>query len=254
VPLPARRFAIAGAAALAALAAPAAAQASSASVSPNTAGAASRASVDISFDQSADNPSSVVVRVERGFAFDPRALAVKCDKAHADANNCPAKSRIGGGTADVTATIGVFPPSHLTAKVDLYLAPARRSGDIAGVVAHVKEEQSGSEGSVVGRIHPEVGGQFGLDTIFENLDKSFTPPQGVKVHLDRLQISFGGQHRTVKKKVKSKKHGKKKKKKKTKSVRYDLIKNPATCTGSWAYEIDVDQRPPESGSVACAAG
>ena len=243
-----RRSILAVAATLIALAAAAPALATTLSLSPNVAGKASQTSIDISFDQNADNPSSVVTRVARGFRLDTRALPVKCSRAQADSNKCPSKSRIGGGTADLTVTSVFFPPTHLTATLDLFLAPPPQAGDLAGVVAHFKEPQSSQEGSIVGRVRPEASGQYGLDLIFDGFGTSFNPPQGVKVHVDRFQASFGGQHRTVRKRVK--RHGKTR----VRKVRYDLIKNPATCPGSWPYEVVVDQRPAMTGSVACSGG
>lgn len=236
---------------VAALAAPQAAAASTASVSPNVAGKGSHVTLDFLFGQGhgGQNPQSVVVRVVRGFKFDPQAVAGRCKPSQASANNCPDKSRIGGGTAYVTASSALLPPQHRTAAVDLYLAPKPNPGDIAGIVAHFKEPTSGQEGSISGRVVPEVGGVYGIDTRFDAVAGSFTPPQGFTIHLDRLTASFGAK-RTVKKKYK--KNGKTK----TKKVRHNLVKNPKTCPGSWPYEIDVaysDGTSPTTGSVPCTA-
>ncbi|HEX8073414.1 MAG TPA: hypothetical protein VF545_00390 [Thermoleophilaceae bacterium] len=251
MPRRARRSRATVACAVLALAAPAAAHAAgTASVDPNVAGKASTATIDVSFDDSGgQNPDSVVVRVARGFKFDPRAVAEKCDKAHAQGNDCPAKSKIGTGTSDLTvsSTNGLFPPTKTTAALELFLAPKLQSGDIAGVVAHYKEASTGRQGSITGRIVAEASGTFGLDARFDDIRASLAPPEGFNVHLDRLRASFGA-HRTVKKKVKGK-HGKKK----VKKIRRNLIRNPKTCAGSWPYEIVVDQNPPESGSAACSS-
>ena len=250
----ARRIALTAAVAVAALAVPADAdQSSSISLNPAVAGKASTVTIDFTppQDPAGQNPQTVVIRIARGFKFDPKAVAESCDAAHAKGNNCPGKSKIGGGTADVTvsSTTGLFPPEHLTATIELFVAPPPKSGDVSGVVVHVYEPQSKQQGSITGRIVKEPSGQFGLDARFDNFDKALQPPAGFKVQLDKLHISFGA-GRTVKKKVK--KHGKKK----IKKVRHDLVTNPKTCTGSWPFEVDItwaDQQTSDGGAVPCTA-
>jgi hypothetical protein len=249
----ARRAALTAAVVSATLAVPAVAdQGNSVSLSPAVAGKGSTATLDVTPPHHAGdtNPQSVVVRVARGFKFDPVAVSARCDQSHAKANTCPAKSKIGGGTADITvSTSAGLNAEKLTAAVDMFVAPPPQAGDVSGVVVHFKEPQTGQQGSVTGRIVKEASGQFGLDSRFDGLDQSFKPPAGFKVRLDHLHVTFGAS-RTVKKTVK--KHGKKK----TKKVRHNLVTNAPTCSGSWPYEVQInwsDQPFSSPGSVACSA-
>lgn len=192
-------------------------------VDPNQAGKGSTATLDLYPPDPERDPRSLVLKVVRGVKVDPRAVAAKCSKQQAANESCPAKSRIGGGSADVTATVGALPPQQVKVDIDLYLAPPPKAGDRAGVVVHAKEPQSGQEGHVTGRITPIGQGKFGLQTSFSDFDKAFKPPNGVKTHVDHMKISFG-KHRTI-----TNKNGKK--------VRVDLIRNPKTCDGSWDYRV-----------------
>ena len=212
------------------------------SVSPNTAGKGSTTTIVGTPPDPNRNPDSLALRVVKGVKVDPRAVAAKCSKQQADSNNCPAKSRIGGGTANVTAKVGAF-TTHVTVNLDLYLAPPQKSGDIAGVVMHAKEPQSGDEGHVTGRIHKIAIGRLGIETRFDNLDKAIKPPSGVKAHVDKVKLTFG-KHRRIKR------HGKR--------VKVFLIRNPKTCDKSWPYQILIGY--PGSGdvsyskSVTCKSG
>jgi hypothetical protein len=190
-----------------------------------------------------------VVRVASGFKYEPRATKDKCDQEHAKGNNCPGKSKIGDGTSDVTvhANSGIFPDSHLTAALELFTAPPPQPGDVGGVVIHFKEPSTGQQGSFTGRIQKGAPAPYGLMVRFDDIDQAFKPPDSFSVRVDRIQASFEA-HRKVKKTVK--KHGKKHKRK----VRYDLVKNPKQCSGSWPFEVSQDfggGPVTTTGSVAC---
>jgi hypothetical protein len=199
------------------------------------------------------SPSTVLLRAARGFRLDRRAVADLCDPPQAQKNSCPAASRIGGGTADVTASGALLPPTHLTAKIDLYLAPPAKRGDLAAIVAHFKEPKTRAEGSSTARVYRESAGPFGLDTRFD-IQGAYKPPQGITVHLDRLHVSVGA-HRTIRVKVKQKKHHGKKSKPKTKRVTVNLFTTPPTCGGSWPWEVRAiypdGHESAMDGSVAC---
>ena len=251
----------AGVMALSVPAAPAGAdQSLSVTLSNSRPGKGTTVTIDVSpsSDQGSggESPRSVLVRAARGFMLDRRAVAKLCTPQQAQGNACPSESRIGGGTANVTVSSAVVPPTHLTAQIDLYLGPPSNPGDLAAIVAHFKEPKSDTQGSSTGRVFKESAGPFGLDTRFDTA-QSFKPPQGFTVHLDRLHVSLGA-HRTVRVKVKQKKtrHGKKKHGPKYKHVTVNLITTPRTCSGSWPYEVRVGypdgHETVTGGSVACS--
>jgi hypothetical protein len=218
-----------------------------ATVAPNAAGKPSHVSLDIKPD--GGNPKTVLIRVTRGFKFDPRAAAKRCDKSHAQANKCPAKSKVGSGTSDVTVhqDAGVLPDSHLTVALEIFVAPPVKPGDVSGVVIHYKEPQTKQEGAITGRVYKGAPSPFDLLVRFDKLDQVVKVPQGYSLRVDRLQASFGA-NRTVNKTVH--KNGKTH----TKKVHYHLVTNPKTCNGSWPYEIQLffaNSSPTTSGSVAC---
>src|SRR2546423_14057268 len=83
--------------AFAAVPAIAAAPTATLTVQPHKAGKPSTATLDVKLSKSKPNPRSLTLRVVRGVKVDPRATAVKCTVAQANANNCPKESKIGGG-------------------------------------------------------------------------------------------------------------------------------------------------------------
>jgi hypothetical protein len=236
------------------LAAPAAAgEPATLSINPNVAGQGTHVTIDARPDEDqssgGQNPSSVVLRVTRGVSVDPKSVRKLCRRADADADRCPSQSRIGGGTAELTVTSPAFSnPFHVTATIDLYLAPPPRSGDTAGVVAHFKVNETGDEGHSTGRVTPIASGPFGYQTSF-----TFTlqPPAGFSAHLDRLHLTFGARRIVKKKKGKKGKHGKRRK------IHHVLVRNPRVCGGSWPYQIELTypdgHQTVLEGSVACTA-
>jgi hypothetical protein len=201
------------------------------SLSPNKAGKGSTVTLDITPPKAGQNPRSITLRVAKGAQFDGRALAAKCTTAQANANKCPSKSRFGGGTAKATVTSTskppLFPPTKVTLQVDLFLAAPQKAGDKAGVVAHFKVKSTGQQGHVIGRVFAINSAKYGLETFYDNLDTALKPPAGTKAHIDKMHLTYGT-HRIVKKNGKD--------------VRYDLIKNPKTCNGSWPYEVTLGYR------------
>jgi hypothetical protein len=244
------------------LAVPAAAQVpgDAINVSPAVAGKPSHLIMDL---RTAEDPAAngrpakqVVMRAATGFKFDTRARSETCSPAKASANNCPANSKIGSGTANATVSNGVF-TQPVTADLDVFLAPPVKSGDAAGVVLHIKERSTGAEANVTGRIL-KTSGPFGLELRVEDFSSAnAAAPNGFTVKLDRLQADVGAsrtekvtKHKTVKK------NGKKKKVAYKVKVVRDLIRNPTTCSGSWPYQVrvrysDTDESV-RDGSVACS--
>jgi hypothetical protein len=210
--------------ALAALPAIAAAPVATLTVNPNKAGKGSVATLDVNPPKPGKNPRSIQLRVVRGATFDGRARAARCTMPQANSDTCPQASRVGGGVTDVTATsnTNAFPPQHLKIDVNLYLMAPLQSGDKAGVVAEFKVRATGQKGHAFGRVTALAQGKYGLQTRFGKLDTALTPPAGTKAHVDHLHLTFGA-HRTVTKNGHP--------------VRYDLIKNPKTCDGTWEYQV-----------------
>jgi hypothetical protein len=229
---------------LAALVAQAAVQATVKLV-PNEAGKASRLALSARPDSSAsseDAPRSAVLAVARGFRFDPRARRGRCSSSQARDGDGPANSRIGTGQADLTVS-GSFGSQDLTASIEVFLARAAVSGDIAGLVVEARESRTGQRGSARGRIVPVREGPFGVEVRFDELPGAGQLPPGYRVELKRIRLHVGG-HRTVRTRS-------------GRRVRYDFIRNPRSCTGSWRYQVRVRFAAREDvhdGSVACSAG
>jgi hypothetical protein len=182
-------------------------------VDPNTTGAGSVTSIDATPPNGSKNPRSIALKAAKGFKYDGRAAPKRCSDAQGKQNNCPAGSRVGGGTVDVTAT----PGGHVIVDLGLFLGPKRKPGDLTGVVGIAKVRATGQKGHAFGRVFRIDEGKLGIETLFSGLDKALKPPEGFKVHVDRLRLHFG-RHRQV--------NGK----------RVDLIRNPGTCGAKgWAY-------------------
>ena len=217
------------------------------SVSPKTAGNPTRATLDLT-SRSDANPRSIVLRLVRGAKFDVRAVAKRCTAQQANANNCPAASRIGGGTmnATVSTTDNSDPPFPDKVAVDLYLAPAPKAGDTAGIVANFTEQYTGQQRHVTGRVKFLQSGNFGYETRFANVDSVLQVPAPYQGHADNLHLSYG-HHRTVTKTVNGK----------PTQVTYYLLRNPAKCNGSWPYQLRVGYPGPfvenDDGSAPCTS-
>jgi hypothetical protein len=211
--------------ALAVVPAVAAAPVAHLTVDPNKAGAGVNAvTLDVNPPRPNQNPRTSVLRVVRGVKFDPRARPVKCSRAQATANSCPAKSRIGGGTARATAKSASVAPFEVTIDIDLYLMPPQQEGDLAGVASLFRVRANGQKGHAIGRVTKLASGPYGLQTGFGRLDSAIKPPPGFSAHLDHMHVVFGGS-RTVTNTTTGQ------------SVTYYLIRNPKTCDGTWEYQL-----------------
>jgi hypothetical protein len=230
-------------------------------VEPAVAGKGSHAIFDVrsAEDPQANgrSPQGSVLAVTSGFKFDTRARAERCSPERAKGFDCPGDSQIGTGTVNVTASNGAF-SQPLVADMKVFLAPPVQSGDAAGVVLYVKERSTGQQGTTTGRI-VKTAGQFGLEVRFDDLSGAAQAPDGFTLRVDRFQADVGAsRYEKVKVCCKTiRKNGKKKKVRYTKKVRRDLIVNPKTCAGSWAYQVRLRYSPTEEsvrdGSVACSA-
>jgi hypothetical protein len=261
-----RRPAIATALALAGLlAVPAVAQVPGDAVryDPAVAGKASHLVIDLRFSEDprsqGRSPQAGSTAFAAGFTFDPRARAERCSEDRAKGFDCPGDSKIGTGTTLVTASNGVF-TQQLTADAQFFLAAPFQSGDVAGVVVHVKERSTGQQATINGRI-VKAGAPYGLAVRFDDFESSTqNAPEGFTIRIDRIQADVGAfRHEKVTVCCKTvRKNGKKRKVKYKKKVRRDLIRNPATCpSGGWAYQVRVRYSATDEsvrdGSAACSS-
>ena len=248
---------VAGVAALATvLAAPAGATAqegeAKVTLSPAVAGKASRLSLEASGQAVSSGQQSaraVSLLIARGFRVDPRARAARCSDEERRRLVCPAASRIGTGTAEGEGTFLLqrFP---FRATFDVFLAEKTERGDVAGIALTVREEQSGRSGSARGRLFRVGDPTFGYELRFDSLATSQAPP-GATAQLKRLALTIGAQ-RTVRRKRTVRRGGKRRCV--VRKRRYNLIRNPRACAGSWPFRVRATFQGSETvrdGSVAC---
>jgi hypothetical protein len=164
------------------------------------------------------NTSRIGLRLVRGTTVDPSAVAGRCKPAQAADRACPARSRIGWGRADMTGA----PRGPYAAEIDLYLGPARSSGDIASVV--LIASAAGRSSNTTGRIFPldeQVSPQYGVQVSFNHLRQAFGVQANTKGRLEHLNVHLGA-HRTVA------------------GERHDLLRNPSSCDpDGWPWRIEV---------------
>jgi hypothetical protein len=167
-------------------------------------------------------PSSVVLSIQRGFVIDPRARARRCTDRQAENFRCPERSRIGSGTAVVTASGAIVPggSQDFTASLDVFLARPPRANDLAGVVVSFHEPTTGRRGTTTGRIVRRGRGAFGYELRFAGLDGGEAPPPGVSVELKRLDLRAGARRRQG-------------------GTTFNLIRNPDFCDGTWTGRGEV---------------
>jgi hypothetical protein len=207
---------------------------------PATAGAPSSLRVSASFDQPAGAElQDYNVDIARGFIVDPRAAAERCTPRQARSTSCPASSRIGGGTGQVS--VGSTSHTRVSVPITFYLMRPQRPGDIAGLVLAVR--QGGIGFALLGRLVHVRHGIYGLELRFANTAREL--PAGIQVQLRRVHVGFGTQ-RTVRLG-----HGKATK------VTYHLLKNPSSCPcGGWPFLLTVGYSTGNeryTGRAACKA-
>ncbi len=182
---------------------------------PNIAGRGTTLKVDVD-PRAADAPDEtareLAVSFQRGFGFDARAVKGRCSADQAEANTCPANSRIGSGTANGTYTLGAA-NGTFTATIDVFLADPLRASDAAGLVVSVREPQSGFDGSATGRVVRHRHGRFGYEERFD-LSGTAEPPAGATIEVQRVRLRLGASRRG-----------------------HDLITNPSTCDGEYLVRL-----------------
>jgi hypothetical protein len=173
---------------------------------------------------------SIVLSVQRGFKLDPRSRAARCSAKQARNFNCPEASRIGSGSAVVTASGAIIPggSQDFTASIDLFLAPAPQSRDVAGIVVAVEEPTTGQRGTAIGRIVRRGRGPFGYELRFDDLGGGQSPPPGITIELKRLDLRAAAR-RTIAVGSGDNRH----------RVTYSLITNPSSCDGTWNGHVAV---------------
>jgi hypothetical protein len=181
-----------------------------------------------SFDQPpAAQLQAYNVDIARGYRFDPRAVRKTCTLAEARASSCPAASKIGGGSGQVT----VFPPSgapqQLSLGIDFFLTAPQQRDDLSGLVLAAHEPGSGLTFNLIGRMVRVPRGRYGLELRFADTTREL--PSNITVQLHRVNVRFGTQ-RTVK--VSKGKH--------RGHVTYHLLTNPPTCgRHGWPFLLTV---------------
>jgi hypothetical protein len=181
-----------------------------------------------SFDQPpAAQLQAYNVDIARGYRFDPRAVRETCTLAEARASSCPAASKIGGGSGQVT----VFPPSgapqELSLGIKFFLTAPQRRHDLAGLVLAAHEPASGLTFNLIGRMVRLPRGRYGLELRFA--DTAAELPSNITVQLHRVNVRFGTQ-RSV---TVGAGHNRRR-------VTYHLLTNPPTCgRHGWPFLLTV---------------
>src|SRR4051794_7715413 len=211
-------------------------------------------------------PTALSISLQKGFAFDPAAVAGICSDDQANNEQCPPNSIVGTGTLDVLAEGYAFGPNgqHFTAQLTFYRANPRQAGDPMGVVFSFRESSSGFHGSSIGRLTSIDDPILGPQLRWDQLPIPKLPP-GMSFTLQRLRMDIGAGTATPPQRVKPKKKRKhrcrkvtrrtksghkktvfvcpkRKHKKKTtahKAQAGALLTNPPTCTGSWRVGLEI---------------
>jgi hypothetical protein len=222
-------------------AAPAAAQTTATvSVKPARPSAPTRLVLDAAGGSSATGiPQAITVLAARGFRFDRNAVAKLCEQSQGVQNQCPAESRIGGGTAEIR--VDGPPPGAIGAGTyqgtsAVFLGPASELGDLAGLVVQLTVVGQTITGT--GRITPIATGPFGIRIAFDPLPQSPQLPPGYTVTLQKLHSEIAArrtERRTRTKRVR--RRGKIVRKRVVTKVRHDLIRTPKTCRGPWPVQV-----------------
>jgi hypothetical protein len=185
-------------------------------------------------------PEAIGIGVQRGFVIDLAAVARRCPASAATTGNCPAASRIGGGTA-LVHTSGLF-TADLTATMDLYLGERAAAGDLASVILRV------TVGTVTrgvsARLQALPSGPFGYQLVATGFASAVPSFPGVNIELRSLTFDLGAARNvrtTVIKRKRVTRNGKRVtiKRKVKKTVRHNLIKTPKTCSGTWSARVVV---------------
>lgn len=182
-------------------------------------------------------PSSLTVTLQPGFKASARAVPILCGPAQEARGSCPAGSKVGGGSAAVTAQLGGFTVPD-TLSLSAYLGVPVARGDIASVMIAGTDSYLHASAHATGRLFKTRGG---LELRFSQLPHF--PTQGATITLNSLSLTAHAT-RTV---------GRGKRR-----HRYSLITNPPRCrSGRWNGTVSVSFQSSavaQSVSIACRAG
>jgi hypothetical protein len=154
---------------------------------------------------------------------------------------CPAESRIGTGTVDVQVD-GPFPYAFgagaYRGTTETFLAAPRQAGDIAGLV--VKLTIAGQSTTATGRVIPFPTAPYGVELRYDPLPQPTLVPPGYTIRLQALRSEVRAR-RTVRRVRyrRVRRRGRAVRIRVVRKIRYDLIRTPATCTGSWPVQVAV---------------
>lgn len=181
-----------------------------------------------SFDQPpAAQLQAYNVDIARGYRFDPRAVRKTCTLAQARASSCPATSKIGGGSGQVTVFPASAPPQELALGIEFFLTAPQRRHDLAGLVLAAHEPNSGLTFNLVGRMLRVHRGRYGLELRFA--DTAAELPSNITVQLHRVNVRFGAQRKATVGTGRHRRH-----------VTYHLLTNPPTCGHhGWPFLLTV---------------
>ena len=214
-------------------------------------------------------PTGLAIMLQKGFAFDPNAVAGICSDDQANNDACPPNSIVGTGSLDVLGEGFAFGPNgqQFTAQLTFYRANPRQAGDPMGIVFSFKETSSGYHGASIGRVTTVDDPVLGPELVWDKLPIPNLPP-GLHFTLERLRVDLGAGTATppvrvqAKKKRKARcrkvvrrtKNGKRRtvlvcRKKKTRhhtphharaaAAGGAFLTNPGTCTGSWRVRLQL---------------
>jgi hypothetical protein len=251
------------------------APAGTAKLDPATAGAGAHLLIDAQGPQGGgfhkqEIPTSLSIALNKGFAFDPAAVAGVCTDDQAANDQCPANSIVGTGLLDVLGEGFAFGLNgqQFTAQLTFYRANPRQAGDPMGVVFAFKELSSGYHGTSIGRVMPIDDAVLGSQLHWDKLPIPDLPP-GLHFTLERLRVDLGAGTATPPVRVKPKPNCRKTKrhhrtvyicKRRPKHMRCRkrkgvyichkrsaraaqdggaLLTNPATCAGTWRVRLEL---------------
>jgi hypothetical protein len=230
-------------------------------VRPNAAGAGSHLLVDLDGNgagfRRSQIPVGFAIAFEKGFALDTTAVSGTCTTGAAEKDQCPANSRLGGGSIVVSLNGGKY-----TAAITFFRADSDN-----GVVFYFKEPQSGFNGASLGTVKPTDEAPYGTVLDFPKLPLPDLPP-GLDIQLQslKLDVGAGSGSGTVRKPKPHHKHKHKHKKKRYcvkhrgkgskrhcvkwskhrprkhhhrahASAASSFITNPPACTASWTVQL-----------------
>ena len=166
-------------------------------LTPNTPGVGSSVHIDVSGtapELAGSLPESVALSVQRGFALDVRAVAVRCSGTALTSGKCPAKSRIGTGQA-VVSTNGLL-NQDIPATIDVFLAAPVQSADVASAVVVISAV--GLSRAVRTRLLAPATGRFGYELRLEGIATAVPTIPGVSFGLRSLSLDLGARRRATK--------------------------------------------------------